>query len=881
MSFVFPTNASQVQAFAGALYGVQVGTVTMAQVNADIQGNGGLAKTLNSYYSATFGGVATATVASTVAANLGLTGAALTSGSAYIAAQLNAVAADARGAVISNIVNLFGTLSADATFGAAATAWNTKVATAVSYTGATNVAIGTQVVASAVFTLTAGTDLAGVASSSNAGLASTFKFSSGNEVVDGMTATIQAADTLVDGSTTDNDVLNITSTGTMNAVTSVNIETVNVAMSAGTPTAVFTNFSGLKNINVSGAVAATVTDAEAAQISVSNYTRVLTVNETLIDGTTAGANPDVTNITVSGLSFGTTAATQSGVTLTAGTAGVLETLNITSSGATENAFALDAGTNVTLSTVNLLGDANVTVRVDHDDINGVTINGAANTARTTLLIDRQSDGASATNLANVNGIDVYAFRDSTAGTDSVVVAGIADGSTVDVRSTFNVSTNNIGVRGATSSTTNVLSVNLDHATADTRLQLGTLDVQDVETLNLASNGHATALIAAGNEVSLVGDMTAIAMTGDTAIALTVNIDAPTTGTRSTAINASAMTAAVSVTANDTNTTNLYTITGTALSDTLVGGAGANVINGGEGNDAITGGAANDTIDAGAGNDTITVTAGLDTVTGGAGNDTHDVNTIGVDGVAQVSTLTNINTTLAVATGDRIDVVINGVTYSQIFATDAAGTLTAFVTNNRAAILETHGVTVASIDTNTDLQFTGRANGTSFTISSTLFDLDSDSVAAGNQNAFLNQAVTATTAATAGTTQRTSITDFAAGDVLDLAGLVTETTVTYHEGTAAAAGNATVFVLTDAAGFADAEAAEDAIAASTMSNTTADGVIIFLNSTLGFAQVVIDGDNDADATNLGNSTAASVIINLTGITTAAQLAAAFSDTSIVL
>ena len=98
MSFVFPTNASQVQAFAGALYGVQVGTATMAQVNNDILANGGLAATLNSYYAATFGSVATATVANTVAANLGLTGAALTSGSAYIAAQLNAAAAGARGA---------------------------------------------------------------------------------------------------------------------------------------------------------------------------------------------------------------------------------------------------------------------------------------------------------------------------------------------------------------------------------------------------------------------------------------------------------------------------------------------------------------------------------------------------------------------------------------------------------------------------------------------------------------------------------------------------------------------------------------------------------------------------------------------------------------
>lgn len=157
MSFVFPTNASQVQAFAGALYGVQVGTTTMAQVNADIAANGGLAATLNSYYAASFGGATTASVATTVATNLGLTGDALTSGAAYVEAQLNAAAPGARGAVISSIVNLFAGLSADATFGAAATAWNAKVATAAAYTGTANVAVGT-VVSSSVFTLTTGMD---------------------------------------------------------------------------------------------------------------------------------------------------------------------------------------------------------------------------------------------------------------------------------------------------------------------------------------------------------------------------------------------------------------------------------------------------------------------------------------------------------------------------------------------------------------------------------------------------------------------------------------------------------------------------------------------------------------------------------------------------
>ena len=70
---LFPTNAAQVQAFAGALYGVQVGSATMAQVTADITAAGGLNNALNAYYTASFGSAKVADVGDTVAANIGLT----------------------------------------------------------------------------------------------------------------------------------------------------------------------------------------------------------------------------------------------------------------------------------------------------------------------------------------------------------------------------------------------------------------------------------------------------------------------------------------------------------------------------------------------------------------------------------------------------------------------------------------------------------------------------------------------------------------------------------------------------------------------------------------------------------------------------------------
>jgi len=154
----FPTNANLVQAFAGAMYGLQIGSVTMAQVNNDIVSSGGLNKALNGYYSASFGSMTTAKVAATVAANLGLTGAALSEGTNYVTARLNAVAANARGEVIADILNLFAGMASDATFGAAATAWNTKVNAAAVYTAAADVAIGTVVSSAKVFALTTNTD---------------------------------------------------------------------------------------------------------------------------------------------------------------------------------------------------------------------------------------------------------------------------------------------------------------------------------------------------------------------------------------------------------------------------------------------------------------------------------------------------------------------------------------------------------------------------------------------------------------------------------------------------------------------------------------------------------------------------------------------------
>ena len=97
-------------------------------------------------------------------------------------------------------------------------------------------------VAGSTFTLSTGTDVAGKTSASTNSLASDFRFTdAANETVAADIGTLQAADVLLDGSSTDTDVLNITLNGNSNTFTANRIETVNVTAAAGAPVLDMTN----------------------------------------------------------------------------------------------------------------------------------------------------------------------------------------------------------------------------------------------------------------------------------------------------------------------------------------------------------------------------------------------------------------------------------------------------------------------------------------------------------------------------------------------------------------------------------------------------------------------------------------------------------------
>lgn len=110
-----------IQTFAGALWGLQIGSATMAQVNAEVAANG-LNATLNKYYTIEHGSKSPTAIGELLVANLGISAAGRAEAIAYVVGKLGAADASTYGQVISGILTDFAALTANPLFGAAATA---------------------------------------------------------------------------------------------------------------------------------------------------------------------------------------------------------------------------------------------------------------------------------------------------------------------------------------------------------------------------------------------------------------------------------------------------------------------------------------------------------------------------------------------------------------------------------------------------------------------------------------------------------------------------------------------------------------------------------------------------------------------------------------
>jgi S-layer protein len=732
--------------------------------------------------------------------------------------------------------------------------------------------------------LTAGTDLADGSGSSSGGVAKTFAFTSYNDTVNGSLGTFATADSILDDSTTDSDTMTASVNATV-AATIANIENLTFSMAAGTPVVQFTAISGATNVTVTGSVAGSLDELDTdviTGISVKNYNKVLTVITESLAGTSASSAETFT-VKLEG------AGGNSGITFDSDAEGAIETLNIQSNGDAANTMTLaltdaEGATGATnVATIAVTGSAALTLAGAHAVFSGNTLT-AADTGALTLRVDRNGATTTATNLTNATGVEAYKFRDSTATGDVLYATGIISGTTITIEDDFDTGSE-IVVTGSTAATTDSLTINLDNrATTATDVDLGAVTIDNVETLTINSvEAGSTTAISENSITTLNADaLTSLTIAGAADLAITMAAEdqgvtvsaAAFTGdltysaaaiTKSTAVLNNVITGG---SGNDTltgATTEANTISGGAGDDTIaITDSSSNVavnLSGGDGDDTITGGRGNDTVDGGAGDDTINLTTGTETVTGSDGDDTFVVVSNDVAAVAQIGTVLFAG---VMASGDTIAVTIDSVTRTY--------TLTAAdVSGEAAADLLAVAQQVANFVAANFTQVTASAATATTTITAatagTAFTLGVVSTTAGTGDDTTTEAATANTAAYV---MQTTLPDFAAGDVLDLDTPMTEATLSYFEGAAADITNENVVVLTGAS-YADVETAEDAVVAG---ESTADqeAYYIFLNSTLGYAQVFYDLDSDTD-----DALTAS-IINLTGITTLAQLAAVFSADS---
>lgn len=440
-----------------------------------------------------------------------------------------------------------------------------------------------------------------------------------------------------------------TAADTFNAATWTGVSKVGLSSSAATGDTVFTNLANLVDAEMtSGAGDLTVSYAAAA-----------------VEG-----SADTQNLTVNGVTAGIFTADNGVETLAVVASGTNGTVTDLVAGTNTTKLTIDASVNLTLTnelqdftTINAsTSTGNVSVVTDTTTAANLTITmGAGNdtvdmgTALTdadsvaggdgidTLVVDDASDitdltssnnvsgfetvrlteaaAAAFTNLANYNTID---YRIAAAGSASTTA--VAEGTAVLFSG--DAATMSHGVLNATNvGTTNAVTVTLDHATASTDVDITSLTIGGVETLNIVSAGD-TSTTASGT--LFTGDQTdsnAIA-TLAAAAATTINISGSTdlvlagtgsTVTANTAVDASDMTGSLVYT-NRSTATAATTITGGTNDDFISGRNGLDNINGGAGNDSLVGGGGNDIIAGGDGIDTITGGAGNDVITGGAGND---------------------------------------------------------------------------------------------------------------------------------------------------------------------------------------------------------------------------------------------------------------------
>jgi Ca2+-binding RTX toxin-like protein len=700
------TNGTVLARVAGALYNTQMSNATYKEVAALDP-----SALVNVLYARDFNTVSDTTVATTLVANLGLS--TVAGLSSWVAAQLTAAGAN-KGAKVVELLNGFSQMSADATYGAASTAFNTKVDSALAMSQTTDNAGGTfgsisTAVAGKTFTLTTGSN--------------NFTGTAGNDTFDaGLSTsslqTLNSGDRLDGGAGTD-EIIAIVNTS-VTPTTFANIENVFVTATA-TATVDLTAATGVTNVTSQGSTAATTVSgiSKAVNVTLRDTAQAQTVTRTDVSGTA-----DSNTVNISNLSQLTTVAT---------TLAGIETLTLNSTG---GASAIGLLTAANTKSLIITGDKAVTIvdaiatttpitSVDasaHTAVDGVGVvfTGGFNGANMTVTGGAGNDSfkfLAAGNVLAVGGAgnDTFTFdgtatlntSDSVAGgagiTDAISTTTAEAIAFTAVPTTYAIS----GIERLTLSDALVGGNAITLANIDTNINRITQTLANTNagtaTFNFNSVANAGAATLA-NTLAALGATTAVAAGLGTTDSLTIlnvggavsalgNLALTTTGFETVTINTSQASgaattqtvAAIAMTATGssapalvftganaitlsgavtntggsidasglTGTTGLTMVTGQNTAATIAGSANNDTLFGAitsSLNQTISGGAGNDAIDAGGGSDVITGGDGNDTITPGAGSDNVDGGS-GNDTVAMAGSMSSGDTLVG---GDGTD-----------------------------------------------------------------------------------------------------------------------------------------------------------------------------------------------------------------------------------
>ncbi len=517
------TNGTVIARLAGALYNTQLSNqdykdTVVLDVNA-------LANTL---YGRDFAKSTDLVVAQTLLTNLGLSSVAGLDN--WVAAQLTAAGDANKGAKIVSLLNDFAGMTADATYGSYATAFNTKVATSVA---ASQVAGATEgkfdaiaTVPNKTYTLTAGID--------------TVAGGAGNDTIvgnsdDNATIYFSALDNIDGGAGV--DTLSIVATGAINTTTQTatkvaNVETVSLT-SGGAVTSNTSTWSGVADLVASSIAGATLTAAATTAITATDG--ALAAGAISANG---GSTVSVTaeGMTTGSITVGETTAAAGAVSVTATgnyPAGANNTLgNIAVTGGSSVAVTVKSGITdaekaaaktisnftETFGTVTVTGDANTksvsvtqarTAKVDGTTTDPLGVIGVTPGAVTINDVNRTST----TKAGVIESVSLSAFGTTTINSGalkSITLASSARGnvdlSTLGALSTPANTSLDVTLNAVSGSTTSTLLVDSDITTLNIA-GTGTSSTSTNSLKGISASGLTTLNVSGANKVSLSGAAT--------------------------------------------------------------------------------------------------------------------------------------------------------------------------------------------------------------------------------------------------------------------------------------------------------------------------------------------------------------------------------------